>query len=142
MFSTAAWVAIEADQARDHPLYGFGGWDWTLVLWWLIQMAVAVLLLVWLTNPLSAGQAAFLIALAVAYVLKKPFFPKLLFLYAALEIAITALSFTGVLASGGISPVTLFTILIVVYVSQSARNNVTFNHRVRQDDRFLYRFLD
>lgn len=135
-------MAIEADQARNHPLYGFGGWDWALVLWWLIQMAVAVLLLVWLTNPLSAGQAAFLIALAVVFVLKKPVFPKLLFLYAALEVALTALSSMGVAASSGIAPVTLSTILIAVYVSQSARTNVTFNRRVRQDDRFLYRLMD
>lgn len=144
--SAKAWVEVAPDQARHHPLYGFGGWNWLLALWWLIQSASAVVVLLLAPNPLAVGLLAFLAALAATLLLKMSLFRPLFFLYTALDFGValvarvpSLVSAEAVVPGGGMPPLMLMTVLLAVYVGQSARINVTLCHRVREDDPFLYK---
>lgn len=141
-FSRVEWVAVSAEQAQRHPLYGFGGWNWLLLALLLAQAASALLVV-----PGMWGIVAVVVLLvpAVPLVLNARVFRPIFFTYAAL-MALGAfasripafVAVTKVPAGAGIPPSLLVLLAMAVYVNESRRINVTLCHRVRADDPVLH----
>ncbi|MBR9973380.1 hypothetical protein [Magnetospirillum sulfuroxidans] len=141
-FPRINWVTISRDEARTHPLYGFGGWNWVLLLVCLNEGVVACIFpgdgLTW------AVMFALSVALSLALVLNFRVFLPLFYLYAAVSIAATLfITFQGMAHTMeipiglGMSPSLLIRIIFLIYVRESRRINVTLRNRVKADDPFL-----
>lgn len=140
-FSRIKWVAVRPEQARRHPLYGFGGWNWLLAAALFLQGLSPLLLL-----PTAWGIALTLVLLVpvVALVLNFRAFRPIFFAYAGL-VALAAfaskvaafIAMNKVPAGAGMPSTLVIMIVMAIYVNESRRINVTMCHRVRADDPFL-----
>jgi len=141
-FSRINWVTIGRDKARAHPLYGFGGWNWILLL---LCLGEGVMACVFIGDDLTSRLVlALSLALSVTLVFSARIFRPLFFAYAGLSIAVALFdTFLGIAHTmkipigSGMSPSLMMTIIFVIYVRESRRINVTMCNRVKADDPFL-----
>lgn len=145
-FSRTQWVTVSADEAQRHPLYGFGGWSWLLLLKCLGE-CVSVSLLLRGSQSLEVEAWAFIayfLALSATLVLNIRWFRPLFFVYAgivvvfALATRLPALAqLTSLPVGSGMPPYLFVMAALVLYVKESRRMNVTMCRRVAADDPFL-----
>ncbi|MCR6628989.1 MAG: hypothetical protein NVV74_02445 [Magnetospirillum sp.] len=144
--SRLKWVPVPPELARRHPLYGFGGWHWLLLLYFLLDAAGTV----FSANLMGVGGigwavAAFHVALAALLAFSLAIFRPLLFAYAALSLIATLVGRIPTFAKmasvpiGMGMPLSLFIMVaVVIYVNESRRINVTMCRRVTPDDPILH----
>lgn len=146
------WTKIGEDEARAHPLYGFGGWLWAVYAVEVLGVALTlegVIRVVRdyglnpLTNP-SFGIVWLHLLLNLPFLLMAPMKARLMPVVAIacywVGIAFslgTFVTMPGPLMNVSILARVLFWVawgvLFTVYLLRSRRVNVTYRHRVRAD---------
>jgi hypothetical protein len=153
-----SWIYLPEEIARQHPLYGIGGWTGVLLALLIAHAGFAVWAVVTELGPKGLATmiiiplfaivllpvlalAGLVIACPILVLKRSPAFPACFIIAAALAIAFSIISLFGSLDEpssrilvAGFATYLVLNLGALLYVFFSARVNVTFRKRVRRSD--------
>jgi hypothetical protein len=150
--SKTVWVTLGKETAKSHPLYGFGGWAWLVLIYLLAQLGTAG----WEVSGILSGSEFYsifgkflifsvffcLLALCGLLIAMHRFFRPLFCGYVLLTVFVLLVPIAvergpKITAMPGFPFFAMAMIALVIYVKDSRRLNVTMLCRVLANDPIL-----